>query len=46
MRLAALLIGLMIFLPGLAGAADNELSPEEKEAGFKLLFDGQSLAGW
>lgn len=27
-------------------AADNQLSPEEKKAGWKLLFDGRSLRGW
>lgn len=29
------------FLP-----ADNTLTPAEKEAGWELLFDGQSTAGW
>jgi hypothetical protein len=27
-------------------AADNQLTPEEREAGWLLLFDGHSLAGW
>jgi hypothetical protein len=27
-------------------AADNQLTPEEKKAGWKLLFDGTSYAGW
>jgi Domain of Unknown Function (DUF1080) len=27
-------------------AADNELTPKEKEAGWVLLFNGNSLAGW
>ena len=27
-------------------AAQNELTPEEKKAGWKLLFDGKSTAGW
>jgi len=39
--------------PGTAPAADgtreepvNQLSAEERAAGFRLLFDGKSLAGW
>src|SRR5580698_11370453 len=27
-------------------AADNELTDAEKAGGWKLLFDGKSLAGW
>ena len=27
-------------------AADNGLTPKEKSAGWKLLFDGKSFAGW
>eukprot|EP01035_Chromulina_nebulosa_P006032 gene6033-8171_t len=27
-------------------AADNELTPAEKSAGWSLLFDGRTLAGW
>jgi hypothetical protein len=27
-------------------AADNSLTPAEKQAGWKLLFDGKSFAGW
>jgi hypothetical protein len=33
-------IGLM------AMAADNTLTPAEKQAGFRLLFDGHSFSGW
>ena len=29
-----------------AVAADNTLTAAEKAAGWKLIFDGQSLAGW
>ena len=29
-----------------AGAADNELSDEEKQAGWQLLFNGKDLTGW
>src|SRR5690349_2227471 len=27
-------------------AADNQLTPEEKREGWKLLFDGQTTKGW
>jgi hypothetical protein len=30
----------------LAAGAENTLSPEEKKAGFRLLFDGRSFANW
>ena len=29
-----------------AGAAPNELSPAERAEGWRLLFDGRTLAGW
>jgi hypothetical protein len=29
-----------------AHAADNQLTPDEKKAGWKLLFDGKSFANW
>ena len=37
---------LLLSLPLFARAADNELSEDEKKAGFQLLFDGKSLDGW
>jgi|SRR5579872_1061353 len=33
-------------LAGCAWPADNQLTPEEKAAGWKLMFDGKSFAGW
>src|SRR5579863_1226909 len=30
----------------IALAADNALTPQEKEQGWRLLFDGGTLAGW
>ena len=32
--------------PAVAGPGANTLTDAEKQAGWKLLFDGQSLAGW
>ncbi|MFI5382365.1 MAG: DUF1080 domain-containing protein, partial [Tepidisphaerales bacterium] len=29
-----------------AAAADNQLTAEEKAAGWRLLFDGKTYAGW
>ncbi|HVX65893.1 MAG TPA: DUF1080 domain-containing protein [Bryobacteraceae bacterium] len=43
--LRCLSLGLLIC--SMAAAADhNRLTPEEKAAGWRLLFDGHSLAGW
>ena len=35
-----------ILLAGGAPAADNQLTPQEKTEGWKLLFDGKTYAGW
>lgn len=43
-RAAAFTLALMVF--GAACAKDNELTGEEKRAGFVLLFDGKSMSGW
>ncbi len=46
LRRVVLCAGLLL-LAGPALAADpNSLTPEEKQAGFELLFNGQDLAGW
>jgi hypothetical protein len=44
--LATLLILATVAPISQARAADNELTPSEKEAGWLLLFDGKSLDGW
>jgi hypothetical protein len=36
----------LLFLVASLGAAQNRLTPEEKAAGWKLLFDGATSAGW
>jgi hypothetical protein len=41
-----LLVGLLLALTSAALAADNELSAAERRAGWRLLFDGKTLAGW
>lgn len=45
-QIALILIGLCTFVLGGASAADNELTPEEKEAGWELLFNGKDHDGW
>ena len=39
------LLGILA-LATLVGAADNTLTPQEKTAGWKLLFDGKTFKGW
>ncbi len=41
-----LTFALLLALAPAAFAADNELTPEEKEAGWQLLFNGHDLTGW
>ncbi|MDF1850103.1 MAG: DUF1080 domain-containing protein [Verrucomicrobiales bacterium] len=36
----------LLFLPPLLDAAPNELTGEEKEQGFQLIFDGTGFDGW
>src|SRR4051794_26622452 len=45
MRSASVMLAAVLFA-GPAPAADNELTAKEKQDGWLLLFDGQSLAGW
>jgi len=37
---------LLLSLAGLGAAETNSLTPQEKSAGWELLFDGKSLDGW
>ncbi len=39
-------IVLVLLLASVSVAADNQLTEAEKEAGWKLLFNGQDLTGW
>jgi hypothetical protein len=33
-------------MPGLSSAQENRLTPQEKSAGWKLLFNGKDMTGW
>ena len=46
LRQSLLLSLLMFALGSTARAADNELTPAEKAAGWTLLFDGRTTDGW
>lgn len=48
MKTAAIGLSLVVLLTGgsAMSAEPNTLTPEEKAAGWRLLFDGQSLDGW
>src|SRR6266850_5059751 len=43
---AALLLGAMADRAGADDSKENTLTPEEKGAGWKLLFNGNDLEGW
>jgi hypothetical protein len=46
MKSLAIGIAFALSVAGAAIAAPNQLTPAEKAAGWKLLYDGKSLAGW
>jgi hypothetical protein len=45
-RTVILTTGLLATLGSAATSAVNQLSPEERKEGFRLLFNGESLDGW
>ena len=45
-RFALVLGVVMLALPGVSGAQSSGLTAAEKQDGWTLLFDGQSLKGW
>ena len=45
-RLISLAFGFLALSVSVVSAAPNTLTPAEKAAGWKLLFDGNSLDGW
>lgn len=40
------LVFIFALTAALAAAADNQLTPQERAGGWRLLFDGKSTAGW
>lgn len=44
--LRGLLVGLVLFAPHPILAKENELTPDEKAAGWQLIFDGKTTNGW
>lgn len=48
MKINLLLIAIcsLALKPVPAGAADNQLTPQEKAEGWKMLFDGKTTTGW
>ncbi len=40
------LLALVLLATPLAASENNTLTPQEREAGWRLLFDGKSLDGW
>jgi len=46
LKVAGLILATAALLAPAAGAAENELTAEEKQAGWRLLFDGRTLDGW
>jgi hypothetical protein len=45
-RTVILTAGLLAALASLASSASNQLSPEERKEGFRVLFKGKTLDGW
>jgi hypothetical protein len=41
-----LVASLLLAVAAASGASPNQLTPEEKATGWKLLFDGQTTKGW
>jgi len=46
MRVLSLACCVLLLITGAAHAADNQLTAEEKAAGWQLLFNGKDYSGW